>query len=271
MTTATASWRRALSYVGVTAVFLGPAVLLVLTSLGPTGGSSGVAPPGAWSSSAYTEVLAAVPVMRWIGRTTVLVVVAVPASVMVAAAAAWAIRIAPTGVRRVLLGLVLILVVVPPSAVWTTRFAILETIGIAGTPAALVVQAAYGTSPLYVVVYLWVFSQIPDVVLDAARLDGAGPVASWWHIGMPQAGAASVAVTTLSLAWHWGNLMEAVLHLRDPASFTIAPGLRLLQQLAPTQWSLLAAAAVIAAFVPVVVFVVGQRRFLGDVHLGGDA
>lgn len=253
-------------------VFALPLVYLLLGSLR----GRGLPPPSGLelvpaeaSLAAYGEVLELLPVATYVRNSLVVVGFAVPLTVLVASLAGYGIRLLPARARRRAVVAVIGLLLVPATAVWATRFEVVRLLGIGDTLLPVGMTALFGTSPFYVLVYAWVFHRVDDETLEAARLDGAGPLTSWWSVALPQAAPATMAVAVLAFAHHWGSFIDPLLYLRSASSFTSTQGLRLLQQLSPTDWPLLMAGGVLLTLPPILVFLWGQRVFLGDEALAG--
>lgn len=252
-------------------VFALPAVLMVLGSLR----GRGLPPPrgleivpSAPSLSAYDAVLAVLPWSTYLRNSLIVVALAVPLTILVASAAGWGIRLLPRRAKQVVVTVAFLGLLVPVTAVWATRFELFRLVGAIDTFVPLVALALLGTSPFYVLVYAWGFHRIADEQYHAAAVDGAGPLRTWWSIAMPQVRPITLAVLVLSFAFHWSNFLDPLLYLNSPSRFTAPLGLRLLQQLNPTDWPLLMAGSVLVALPAVVVFLIGQRIFLHDpLHL----
>jgi multiple sugar transport system permease protein len=157
-----------------------------------------------------------------------------------------------------------VLLLVPVTAVWLTRFLLFRGIGLVDSLAALAAPALMGSSPLFILIYYWTFRRIPSALIETARLEGAGPLRVWARVGMPLAVPSSVAVTVLAFLLCWSDAISPLLYLRSQDLSTLPLGLRQLQQLDPSDRSVLMAGAVVLAMPAVALFVVVQRRFLGD-------
>lgn len=248
-------------------LFAAPALLMLLGSLRgrglppPRGLEIVPSDPGL---GAYRAVLDLLPWQTYLTNSLVVVAFAVPLTVLVASLAGFGIRLLRPRARRWMVLLVVVAMLVPVTAVWATRFELFRLLGIVDTPLPLVSLGLVATNPFYVLVYLWGFQQVDDEQLEAARLDGAGPLRLWRSIGMPQVGAMTLAVAVLSFTFHWADFLDALLYLNSASRFTAPLGLRLLQQLNPTDWPLLTAGSVLLSLPVVTVFLVGQRWFLHD-------
>ncbi len=82
-------------------------------------------------------------------------------------------------------------------------------------------------------------------LFESAWLDGAGVWRSWRCIALPLAAPTTLAVLVLSFSHYWSDFVDPLLFLKTSARFTVAVGLRTLQQMYLTDWSLLLAAATI--------------------------
>lgn len=242
-----------------------PVLLLFVGSLRPRG----LPPPGGlelWpadaSFGAYRLVFELLPVTSWAKNSALVVLFALPLTIVVASLAGFGIRLLRPRLRRAAIAGIVVLLAIPTTAVWATRLEIYKALSISDTLLALIAPALLATTPFHVLVYVFAYHRISDEVLDAGAVDGAGPIRLWWSIGLPNVRAATVAVATLSFAWHWGNFLDPLLYLADPKLTTLPLGLSLLQQLNPTDFPLLLAGAAIVALPPVLVLLWGQRTFL---------
>ena len=122
--------------------------------------------------------------------------------------------------------------------------------------------ALAGGNSLFVLIYFWAWRQASSELFEAAEIDGAGFLQQWWRVGLPLVHPATAAVTLLAFSLFWGNFIEPVLFIYDPAKYTVPVGLQLLNQLDASNRPLLMAGAVVAMLPPVLVFGVTQRWFL---------
>jgi putative chitobiose transport system permease protein len=104
------------------------------------------------------------------------------------------------------------------------------------------------------------FRGVPNDLLDAARMDGAGELRIWWHVMLPIArpSLAAVAIFTFVVSWNdflWPSLM---LHNRD--SMTLPVGLAALQGFFSSDFRSIAA-GVTMTVVPILIFFVAVQRY----------
>lgn len=248
-------------------LFALPLVFLVAGSLRPIGlpppTGLELVPPDA-TLDAYRRLPRLVPLLTYLRNSTLVVAIAVPLTVGVASLAGFGIRSLSPRRRRVAVAIALLVMAVPVTAVWATRFQLFRVAGTLDTIIPLISTATLATNPFYALIFAWSFGGIPDAQLDAARLEGASAWRVWRTIAMPQARAAILAVAVLSFTFHWGNFIDALLYLQSQQLFTLPIGLRFLQLLNPTDFPLLLAGSVVVTVPAVVVFLLAQRVLLDD-------
>ncbi len=256
--------------VGVTALFLVPLLWVVSASLR----APGLPPPRTieWfpdpvSFAAWERLFTLLPFGRYLGNSLLVVAVAVPLSLLSASMAGFAMAQLAAPLRRSLVVVSVVLLLVPVTALWLTRFLLFDAAGITGSPLALVAPAIMGGSPLFVLLYFWAFRRVPPELVEAARLEGAGAISTWWRVGVPLVGPTSVAVGVLAFLLFWSDFISPTLYLRTDEWATLTIGLRQLQQLDRSDWPMLMAGAVLLAVPAVLLFAVAQRRFLRDDRL----
>ena len=220
--------------------------------------------PSPVSADGYRGAFANSPLARSLLNSLIVAAFAVPLSILVASWAGFAIARARGAARTRLLAGVLLLLMVPVTAVWIPRFAIFKSLGLVGTYVPLIAPALLGGSPFFVLLYALAFRRVPQDLYDAAALEGASPFRIWRRIGMPLARSTTVAVGVLAFLLSWGNFIDPLLYLRDESTYTAPLALRFLEQLGPTNWPvLLAGSAVVTA--PVLAgFFLAQRYFLSE-------
>jgi multiple sugar transport system permease protein len=194
-------------------------------------------------------------------NSIVIAMIAVPVSVLCASWGGFAMAQILPARRRRLVAITLVAAMIPTTATWVTRFVLFSQIGLIDTWWPLILPALMGTSPLFALVYLWSYLEIPRDIIDAARLDGTSAFRAWATIAFPLVQPTTVAVTVLTFTMHWNNYTEPLIYIQTLDRQTLPFALSALFQLAPTDWPLLMAAAVMLTVPVVLVFVIGQRAF----------
>ncbi len=205
--------------------------------------------------------------LRYGLNSLVVVAVTVPLTLLVSTWAGLAMaRSGPLAQRR-LVAFSVVALLIPHSMIWLPRFLMIKWAGLIDSPAALMLPALMGTSPLFALMFYWAFRRLPRDTFDAAAMDGAGPLRVWWLVSIPMVGPGLMAVAALTFLYFWGDYIDPLLFIKSPARYTLPVGLSILQQFDKTRWPLVMAGAMLYTFPALGVFLAAQRFFLSDKRL----
>ena len=224
--------------------------------------------PAVWGN--YARIFEMLPLARYTLNSLFVAAVAVPLTLVVASWAGFAMAQQRERTRKRLMIFSLVILLIPLTTLWLTRFILFKWLGLINTPFALIVPALAGSSPLFVLLFYWTFRRIPKDLFESARLDGAGALIVWRRIALPMAVPTTVAVGVLAFLFYWSDFINPLMYLRSQEFYTLPVGLQQLQQLDKTNWPLLMAGAVLMAGPAVVMFLFVQRYFLRDNRMIGS-
>lgn len=248
-------------------MFLLPAWWVVVLSLRQPGLPPSLSIPW-WPASPafdnYRQIFELVPMAQQAVNSFLVVGLAVPLTILTASWAGYAMaNLGSRPRRRFVLGAVL-LMLVPVTALWLTRFILFKQLGLVNTLGALIVPAIGGTNPFYVLLFYWTFRRIPRETFEAARLDGAGHWRIWSRLAMPLARPTIVTVGVLTFSFYWSDLLSPLLYLRSPGRYTLPVGLSSLQQMDVTDAPLIMTGVVVILLPVIVAFLLAHRYFWPD-------
>jgi multiple sugar transport system permease protein len=256
-----------LATVLLVAVFLAPLGVMVTGSLREPGlpppRGIELLPEGA-GLAAYVAAFQLVPFGRALLNSLLICALAVPLSVLTASWAGLALAQTSGWRWKVLAGAVLLMLMVPVTAVWLTRFTVFKALALTNTPVPLIAPALMGGSPLFVLLYAVAFRRIPPELFEAARLEGAHPLRIWRRVAMPLVRPTTAAVALLAFMLFWSNFIDPLLYLSGEDAQTVPLALHSLELLGSMQWPVLLAGAVVVTLPAVVAFFGAQRAFLGE-------
>jgi multiple sugar transport system permease protein len=259
--------RVVLRYVVLTVLallFVSPLVFMLVTSF-KTRTEATAVPPTWWPNDptvqAYKSVLteSGTPVLRWFLNS---VIAAAANSVLVVATAALAAyplaRMQFRG-RSVVFGAIIATLFVPPVILTIPNYLIVGQLRWLDTLLAVIVPSA--ASAFGVFFLRSFFESLPRELEEAALLDGANAVQTFFRIILPLAKPALVTLALLAFLTNWNDFLWPVYVLFSPESQTLPAGLATLQSANSVRYDLLMAGAVIAS-VPVLILFVASQRFI---------
>jgi len=109
---------------------------------------------------------------------------------------------------------------------------------------------------------------IPSSLLEAARIDGASELGTFWNVALPiiKPGVGALAIFTFISAWNEYPLQLVMLHKNEVK--TIALGIAGLQAEMSTDYGLIMAGAALGAVPIIAVFVIFQKYFTQGITMG---
>jgi multiple sugar transport system permease protein len=109
---------------------------------------------------------------------------------------------------------------------------------------------------------------VPQELVDAARVDGAGEFRIYGQIILPLILPALAAVATLEFMWIFNDYLGSIVLLRSDAMRPVTAGLATLRGEYNTDWPVIIAGALLAVVPPLAVFVALQRFFVRGLLFG---
>ena len=104
--------------------------------------------------------------------------------------------------------------------------------------------------------------ELPDPVLDAARIEGAGELAIFARIVLPLIRPALAAMAVLVFTFVWNDYFWSLTLVQSDTVRPLTAGLQTLRGMYQTSWHLVCAASILAAIPPVAVFFLLQKHLI---------
>jgi raffinose/stachyose/melibiose transport system permease protein len=192
----------------------------------------------------------------------------VAGTLLVAIPAAFTLtRLRPPG-RAVLFLVVLAPLIVPTEVLIVPLFSIYRTIGLINSlPGLALVDIVFSVS-FATIVLAGFFRRIPQDLIDAGRLDGAGRLALLRSIVIPLARPGIIAVGLIVAVFSWNDFAGALVLIQRPSAFTAPLALTTFSTLYATDEGLRFAGLAITFVPPLVAFLLLQRSFLQGIAAG---
>jgi multiple sugar transport system permease protein len=123
-----------------------------------------------------------------------------------------------------------------------------------------------GASALNVILMKRFFDNLPREIIDAARVDGAGPFQLFWRVVLPMSKPILGVVSVFAVIATWKDYLWPLLVLRNPD--LQPPSVRLPTLQPTTELDIFIAALTISTVIPILLFPVFQRMFLSGSGIG---
>ncbi|MDK8649815.1 carbohydrate ABC transporter permease [Alloscardovia omnicolens] len=170
--------------------------------------------------------------------------------------------------KNIVFGAVMVTLMVPSVATFVPLFVIIANLGLSNTYAALILP--FLTQPVGVFFMRQFMTGIPDAIIEAARIDGAGELRIFFQIVLPQCGPAIATLSILTFLSSWNNFLWPLVAAQSDSMYTLPVALSLYSTgQNATNYSVLLAGAVLIITPILLLFIFLQRYFIEGVAMTG--
>lgn len=176
--------------------------------------------------------------------------------------------------RNFFFALLLGSVMVPLTALVIPTFVLLSGLNLTDTIWAVILPSLLNPFGVYLM-QVYTADAVPDELLDAARVDGAGELRTFFRVALPQLRPAFITVMLLSVVGCWNNYFLPLAMLSNTRLFPITVGLGLWQGQASANnsgghslWGLIIIGSLISVIPLVIAFLSMQKYWRGGLAVG---
>ena len=157
---------------------------------------------------------------------------------------------------------------IPYQAILIPLIRTLDWVGIYGSWKGLVmVHVIYGI-PITSLIFRNYFTNVPSELVEAARIDGAGLIQTFFQIMLPLSLPAFVVVGIFQFTNIWNDFLFGVTVVFNPADQPVTVALNNLNGTNSVDWTVVMAAAVLSALPTALVYIVLGRFFIRGLLAG---
>jgi multiple sugar transport system permease protein len=249
---------------------LAPLAWMVCASFMRAGEANAVPPPflpDAPTIRHYVDLFARLDLARHFLNSVVVTTCGTVVSVVVNAMAGYAFaKLAFPGRERIFRGLTTALVI-PAQVGMLPLFLLLRELGLVNT--YLGVMIPYFASVFGIFLIRQYVLGVPDDLLDAARVDGAGELRIFWTVVLPVIRPILVTMATFTFLTAWNDFMWPLIVLSDESMYTLPVALANLSGEHVLDTELMMAGSVLTVLPAILVFLAFQRTYVRGILAGG--
>ena len=134
--------------------------------------------------------------------------------------AAWALAKFQFTGKKVVLMLYIVLMLMPFQVMMLPQYLVLQKIGVLDCQAAVLLPGVFSTFPVFIMYRF--FAGIPEAILDAARIDGAGNLQAFFSIGIPLGLPGMVSVGILGFLEAWNMIEQPMTYLKTKSLWPLS-------------------------------------------------
>ena len=171
--------------------------------------------------------------------------------------------------RSILFMVMLSTMMLPAQVTMIPVFVLFRSLGMIDTFWPLIIPA-WLASPLFVFMFRQFFTQIPEELIEAAKIDGASNWRIYWQLMLPLSGPVIAIVAIYTFLAAWNDFLGPLIYLNAPENRTLALALNAFRgQYGVSDVHLLMAASVVCMLPCVILFFAAQRYFVDSVAMTG--
>ena len=201
--------------------------------------------------------------LRWISNSFLIAFLKVVSTIILASMAGYALARLRFPGRNFIFLAVLFVQMVPGQVTLISNYLVLKNLHLLNIP-GLWISGLVGAGGVFLMKQF--FEGLPKELEEAAAIDGAGPLGTFWRVMLPQAGPALIALTITTFQGAWNDFFWPLVILRDQSNYVLTVGLSNFRSLygGAGDYGLILAGAVLSAIPVIIVFVVFQRYFVSS-------
>lgn len=239
-----------------------PLVIMVLLSLRSGGGlvkDLADLIPSKITLEQYSSLLGSERFVRYFLNSSLVAILVVVGNVFLASMAGYGIARAQSRLSKVMLGLVIATMMLPKHILMVPLFALMLKLRLLDTYGALILPFIVDAfNVFFIYQYL---KAVPSDYEQAASIDGAGPIKTFFEIVFPVIKPAVVVVAMNTFLINWNSFLLPFVLTSTDKMRTLPVGLALLSQGEhSTNWALLMAGSVLASIPTLAILAFGARK-----------
>ena len=233
--------------------------------------TSGVIPlwPGSQGAENYGAMLGqgmstsgAPPLLGMMVNSLIMALVIACGKIAISITSAFAIVYFRFPFRNLAFWAIFITLMLPVEVRIVPTFKVVADLGLLNSYAGLTVPLIASATATFL--FRQVFLTIPDELMEAARIDGAGPMKFFRDMLIPLSRTNIAALFVILFIYGWNQYLWPLLVTTDAKFYTVVAGIKRMAEVADAipQWNFVMAAVMLAMLPPVAVVVLMQRLFV---------
>ncbi|MGY5765112.1 carbohydrate ABC transporter permease [Brachybacterium sp. DNPG3] len=223
--------------------------------------------PENWTLDGYTTAWSRFDFRQYFLNTAIVAVVTTVLTVLVSACTGFALAKYRARWVQVFFLCILATTMLPTEVIMPSTFSVILGLGLYNSLAGIIIPSILTATGIFM--FRQFFRTVPDELLEAARIDGAGEFRIFFRLMLPIAKPILVVLAIFSFQWRWNDYIWPLLVLNDQKKYTLQIALRSIVGAENIDWSVLLGASVISLLPMVALFIVFRRQIMSsDINSG---
>ena len=230
--------------------------------------SNGIGLPSSLSPDGYISALTISPILKYFGNSVIITVITTVLNVLFLAMAAYVFARARFRGKNLLYFILSLSLVVPTTALLQPVYSVVNTMGLYDTKMGLILVYTAINMPMSLPILRGTFQSIPRALEEAAYLDGAGFLRTFFQIVMPCAKGGLTSAAVLTFLNSWNEFTFALMLTNGQDARTLPLSLSYFTAQFSFNYTAMFAAVTIAVIPSIIVFAVFQEQVVSSLTAG---
>ena len=209
-------------------------------------------------TSQGSQIPAAAPMM-WVSLASALIITI--GKIAISLLSAFAIVYFRFPLRNLVFWMIFVTLMLPVEVRIGPTYEVVANLGMLNTYAGLTVPLIASATATFL--FRQFFLTVPDELVEAARIDGAGPMRFFKDILLPLSRTSIAALFVIQFIYGWNQYLWPLLVTTDESMYPVVMGIkRLISGESHTEWNVVMAMAILAMLPPALVVMLMQRWFV---------
>lgn len=215
----------------------------------------------------YKEVLSRLPLAKAMLNSFSYIIVIIILGLIVNSMAGYAFARLKFPMKNFFFSLILAVMIIPAQTVMLPQFSIIYKMGLSNSYLALILPAI--ASPMYIFLFKQNFMGIPESIEEAAKIDGASAIRTFFQLIMPLAKPVYATVAILAFIAYWNDFVWPVMVISDTGKQTIQMALSSLFNIQPVNYGNVMAGLTLVTIPVLIIFLSLQKYYVAGIASTG--
>ncbi len=218
-----------------------------------------------WSN--YTDIWKKIPFGKFVENTVILTFVVTVLQLLTSSFAAYAFAKLEFKHKNTLFLAYIATIAMPWQVYMVPQFIMMRSMGLNDKLLAMICLQAFSAFGVFMMKQF--YTDIPDELCEAARIDGMSEYRIYWKIMLPLSKPALSTLTIFTFVATWNDYLGPLIYLRSQNKKTIQLGLKMFISQYSSDYGLIMAGSVMSLIPVLLVFLILQKYFVEGVASTG--
>lgn len=216
----------------------------------------------------FPEAMAKIPYVRYMMNTIFITLLSVIGQMVATPLVAYSLAKIKWKGAPIISALIMGTMMIPYTVTMIPLYKIWSRLGFTNTYVPLILPTFFG-SPFYIIIMRQFFAGLPNSLMEAAKIDGAGEFKCYIAIALPLSRPALTTVGIYAFINAWSDYLAPLIYINKTEKLTLSLGLQGFLNQYSVDWTHLMAAATIFVIPVVIFFLFFQRNFVEGIATSG--